>query len=302
MPLDPNEPTSDVGQMYRQYLQSKGMPLTSENMQRVIAQSQREPGLLNGQPSSMIPGLTVEQDAQAPPNIAGASASSSGAPTAMPKAMPTGIPQSAPIPAQAMPTPPIPPQQPGQPQQAVAQTAPPGQPPGPASDGGNNIVQMLLTALGVGGGALANRLGSGGPVPGPGGEPPLSMSMAPQEHGALPPPQAQIGNTPQISSSSGGVPEMRIQAPQGQLPAPEVTPTSPIGNILHPGTSPTGLPMGPSSSIANIVPGLEPFNDPITGVRPVGVQPPPTAPVSATRVPARAPSSPTRVPMRVRIP
>lgn len=126
MPIDPNSETSDVGQMYRQYLQSKGMPLTNENMQRVISQSQREPGMIAGLSVQQSPG----QSAPTPPNVAGASQSSSGNPQGAPNATPTGM-------RPAMPIPPMPPAEqaapPVQPTQApVASTPPPGQAPAPA--------------------------------------------------------------------------------------------------------------------------------------------------------------------------
>jgi hypothetical protein len=281
------------------------MPLTNENMQRVISQSQREPG--------MIAGLSVQApdgpNAPTPANIAGASPSSSGAPPSAPAPIRTGIPPSAPLPAQGgqaasmppqvqaqptMPTPPIPPQQ------QPAQTAPPGQAPGPSqppqADQGGGMVQSLLTSLGIPAGALAGRLARyGGAQPmGNVGPPPITP------HGVDVPSTMIAGpQPPQAPQAQPPMPQRALPAP---TPAPEpVTATSPIGNILRPGTSPTGLPIGPSSSTASMIPGLEPFNNPITGVRPTGIQPPPTAPVMPTHVPPRAPSTPTRIAPRIMI-
>jgi hypothetical protein len=205
MPLDPNEPTSDIGQMYRQYMMSKGVGMTKENLQAVIAQSQREPG--------MLAGLSVQQAPQgpiapAPMNLVGASPNSSGGPLPLPPPVPTGIPPSAPLggasptsvpnspSAQALPPNPPPPQQPqGQPSppqpqpsmngmstvpsspptgpRGLGATPPPGQAPGagqlPDASVISNLINKALPIL-VSGGAGAYGLkqlmgGRGAPVP-----------------------------------------------------------------------------------------------------------------------------------------
>jgi hypothetical protein len=215
MPIDPNAPTSDIGMMYRQYLQSKGMPLTNENLQRVISQSQREPG--------MIQGLSVQApepvSAPAPPNVAGASPSSSGAPPSVPRAVPTNMP---------MPTPPIPPSAPTtptavSPQVPAQQTPLPGQAPAQQQSSIMDIIQQILPALIGGGAGILGGSASRALIPGSdgGGYPGIGPGMR-----ATPEPDGPVGS-----------PRQSIAGPRAAIEAP--TATSPIGNILSGPRAPT---------------------------------------------------------------
>lgn len=245
MPIDPNSETSDVGQMYRQYLQSKGMPLTNENMQRVISQSQREPG--------MIAGLSVQQadspSAPPPPNVASASRTSSGNPQGAPNATPTGMRPAVPIPpatATALPATPIP-----TPQAPTASTPPPGQAPAPAQ---TQVAPTLpdgtpLPQEGGGLGALVAGLGGTAGVAAL-----LSRFMRPPNSSTPAPPMSAPAGTP---SSSPVAAAMEKAIPSG-LPGHQPQPVTNSGNNpldaldILPGVRPIGPeiqgpPMGPAA-------------------------------------------------------
>jgi hypothetical protein len=88
--------TSDIGMMYRQMLQQRGVPLTASNMRDLVMESRRNPDL--------IAGLTPQQadptaGATPPPNIAGASAQNSGQAPPMPTPPPMAPPPMQPSPS-----------------------------------------------------------------------------------------------------------------------------------------------------------------------------------------------------------
>lgn len=206
------------------------MPLTQGNMQSVIAQSQREPG--------MIAGLGVQQadtpspmNAPAPPNIAGASAKSSGGGIpSVPQSAPTGIPVSAPLPHAPFPAPSA--QAPSMaPQGADPASAPislnslapganaaslphapfpaPGQAPAPSQsigDAPGQGIAATIAGLGAGTGlaALIHRLsGSSPPKPAavatPSAVTPASVASAVNSETPVAPP-AEVKTTPEVSA------------------------------------------------------------------------------------------------------
>lgn len=279
MPIDPNSPTSDIGMMYRDYLQSKGARLTNSNLQAAIAQSQREPG--------MIAGLSVQQPggmhAEAPPNIAGASPNSSGSPMPLPPAVPTGMQQmpgptpaqgaqaasqgGMPVPAQGSPdTPTV-----GMPAQPP-QTPPPGQAPDPSQSVGGHMlppaianmsVSDALTALGIGGGTIASGLAMRGAGQLKGPQPPQQSPM--------PPPVGVMDPNNPALFPVGSAQAQRTTSPPMQGPPEAPTATSPIMNILKQDPVPAELPF---------VHGVNPVGKEIQGppMGPPAMQGPPVGP------------------------
>lgn len=296
MPFDPNADTSDVGQMYRQFLQSKGMPITQENLQRVIAQSQREPG--------MIAGLSVQQapttpSAPTPPNLAGASPSSSGAPLPTPPIPPRMFPQDAMAGPEAgasrppVQAPSMAPQGSGPPTQvigpqmdiggndiAIPATPPPGQAPAPQQSTQpapppSSIADMILsglTGLGVlGGGAAALRGGRGGQGQPSGPASPPTAAQPP----SVPTPgmSGRPGFMPQSVANTGNNPLAQLPKPmQGPPvgPPPMQGPPGPMQGPPPPVQGPPIAPMGP--------------HGPMQGP-PIAPMGPPTAPVDAATSP-----------------
>lgn len=92
-----SDSTSDIGMMYRDELQRRGVPLTVQNMNALVAQSRRIPG--------MIPGLSVQSE-----EPTSGAARASGQPMRSSLPIPP-IPPGEGAPSTELPTPPIPPAQ-----------------------------------------------------------------------------------------------------------------------------------------------------------------------------------------------
>lgn len=147
---DPQSPTV----MLQSYLRSRGLPLTAQNMQRVL--------MGNAQGSTIVPGLVNEAPTTDPGvgqqgNIAGK----------VEQAPRRGLPVP-PIPPQSLPTPPIPPAS-----QVVASTPPAANVPQPSSLVSNidlnagGLGPAILGAGGAGAALLANRYFGGAAPPTP---------------------------------------------------------------------------------------------------------------------------------------
>lgn len=304
------------------------MPLTNENMSRVISQSQREPGMIAG---LSVQGAAPQMSAPPPPNVAGASGNSSGGALPIPPIPPTAIPPSpapppmslphAPFPApasasvpapsmapqpastsSAAPTPPI--LKPDTPPQQSAQTPPPGQAPGPAQ-----IAQAVIQGNGVPG-----TVGSGQPTAASALDARRQAMIGGDQQGAVIPTQSVAD--PNSADPLAAMRAHRAAIAQAQPPAQEpTTATSNIGNILipliaaggataasigargllNPSSSPDRTPT-PQGEREMFAPGSAANQKP-SGIKPV--QGPPTASSVAsaiergTPVPPAAPAKPS---------
>lgn len=198
--------TSDIGQMYQQELQRRGVPMTPDNMRRLVEQSRMNTS--QGAPD-LISGLHVQG---ADPSAA----SDAKVPQPPPLASPSPqvqLPASSPPSVSTMngsdqlPMPP--PMSPGVSPQSIATSVNGGAPPStsvvgdpegtvpqPRLDGGPSIVEMALSALGIGGAALGGNKIIGGGRQGI-GKPAPQSTMPPRpggdfNSGAQSPTQARV--------------------------------------------------------------------------------------------------------------
>lgn len=197
--------TSDIGMMYRQLLQSKGVPVTPDNIRRAVVESRRNPNLISG--------LDVQQEGPTtPPNVEAAA----GAQRAVP---------------QALPTPPIPPapQPRGDPTTGAGNMAPSGPPVNPAASAQAQPPSQAQAQ------PQAPPTGEPGGPPTPGQIATDPSSIAQVVLGALPAvaawAQGMLRNKPPAPSAGSGAP-IGTQGPVGD-PA-----TAPIGNILTESAAP----------------------------------------------------------------
>lgn len=228
--------TSDIGQMYRQFLQSKGVPVTPDNMRRAVEESRRNPNMLEG--------LRVQQDAPVPQNVAEASGTQRAVPQALPgKPMPSAAPPSPGGTGGNVP----PPQSGVNPAASISQQGPPTPPPGQApapgqssitsEGGGLNLQDLVMGLLGTSGAAapsilsLVQKLVGGGGAP---GQPQPQMQPSPEQTAARDEMLARGGHgepLPQGVPSPEQAAAREMQLRQGGHGGP-MTPTEPIGNIL----------------------------------------------------------------------
>lgn len=211
---------SFVGQQVRDYLMSKGVPITPDNIRRAVTQQARNPEVDGPDPIAnlRVQGLdnaNVDQ-AQRPPGT-----------------------QSASQPP--LPTPPIPP--------AGAPTAPPpaATPPAaaPQAQGGGGLSLMDIVGMVLGGGAGA--LGGRGPtlsMPGASGLPGAPVAALPAPGPTPLPGRGSVG-LPNAGSVGGlPAPPSLLPQPQDAALAPRAVDlaTAPIGNPLT-----EGLTLPPAS-------------------------------------------------------
>jgi len=237
--------------MVMQYLRSKGLPLTPQNISRALQMNSENPG--------MIPGLTNQAPPPADP-----------ARVARPK---------APATAQRLPVPPIPPQtqEASQPQASGAPPQAAASPPVPqpvSGDGSDWLVKLLGILIGGGAGIAGGLAGRGGSGVEPMGNQPLPNTGRMMD---VPDPaitgggQPQIGETRQLAGPSAPMPQGQPQvggpgnSPQLQAPAerPPIRmpneasgPTIPMrdGSVGIPGArafNPNGVPFSQHEDYTN---------------------------------------------------
>lgn len=219
---------SEGQQAVAQYLASKGLPMTGENIRRALEQNASNPGLIKGLVNQAPP----PSDSQATPNRSGGSA------------RPTQRSQPQTKQQQPLPVPPIPPPQ----QQPVAQDS--------ASGGGNMLSQLAQAILGGGAGVgLMHLLGGRGGSEAPIGE--LGIPYPQQATGQLPSPAPQIGEQRQIGAPSpspspvGGPAEIGGPAKLSQLSGPQspVAGVNPIGPPQPLPSEPIAMPRNTGQSM-----------------------------------------------------
>lgn len=235
------------------YINSKGLPLTAENVRRFFAMRQEQPQQ-QLQPTSLAytPGNVAS-----PPDAQGGAAPSSNQPGSASAGLAQRMHQSAPQ------------QQPQSQQPNASSDSAMSQPqPQPASSGGGGVLSSLAQMI-LGGGAgaglahlfMGGRSGaapsSGAPlnIPMPGGDPQLGSGPL-----QLPPPQGQLPAPP---SPGGGEPSSQLSI--GQSPVAGVNPIGP--------PQPGRLAVGPQSSPVTLMPpGAAPASNVASGA-PVSILP-----------------------------
>lgn len=226
---------SSATQLVGQYLASKGLPMTAENVRRALQMNAENPGL--------IPQLSN----QAPPPPDAAPAARKAAPT-----------QSKPAPqAQKLPTPPQPPQAQTQVTSDAAQRQPSAAPTAPAApqqaSEGSGIIQNLIQLLLAGGAGAAGGLA---PRPSGGGAEFVGNSPMPPTGRMMDVPGGAVAG-PGNAAQLGGPAQAQLPAPMKLLAEDHMpTPAMPPQAAQLPAPQAPAMPPGaaPASNVASRAP------------------------------------------------